>query len=223
MKKSADILAEIREKSAKAESLEAAVKAAKWSEENATEIAAKAQKAEILRVECKVLHDNARRALYAEAMPIVLEELSKFKGKPYGEKTEKKISDAIKARVNCSFYMRNEYSGTVLHLIPLNENGFSGTMFNYQDFDIYTRYENGERPRVLIDNRIQEVPADKFCLNYCAEYVENPREHAEKILAEFAELKKARDEYRAKISAFNVLLPSGIGHVSEREPKNYLI
>ncbi len=223
MKKSAEILAEIREKSAKAESLEAAVKAAKWSERNAPEIQRAAEEAELLRIENKILHDNARRSLFAEALPVILEELSKFKGKPYGEKTEKKISDAVRARLNCAFYMRSEYSGTALHLVPLNENGFSGTMFNYQDFDIYTQYENGERPRVLVDNKIQEVPADKFFLSYCAAYVENPREHAEKIRAEFAALKEARAAYERKCSEFNSLLPSGISHANPREPKNYLL
>lgn len=223
MKKTAEILAEIRENRTKAEELNRFIKSATWSERNSPAIVMAAEEEEILQVENKILHDNARRALYAEALPVILEELSKFKGKPYGEKTEKKISDAVKARINCAFYMRNEYSGTALHLIPLNENGFSGTMFNYQDFDIYTQYENGERPRVLIDNKIQEVPADKFYLSYCAEYVENPREHAEKIRAEFAALKEARAAYERKCSEFNSLLPSGISHVTPREPKNYLI
>lgn len=223
MKKTAEILAEIRENRTKAEELNRFIKSAKWSERNEPAIVKAAEEEEILQIENKILHDNARRALYAEALPVILEELSKFKGKPYGEKTEKKISDAIKARINCGFYMRNEYSGTALHLIPMNENGFSGTMFNYQDFDIYTQYENGDRPRVLIDNKIQEVPADKFYLSYCAEYVENPREHAEKIRAEFAALKEARAAYERKCSEFNSLLPSGISHANPREPKNYLI
>lgn len=223
MEKTVDIIAKIKANAKKAEALEAKVKESKWSERKAAEIVSAAQEAELLKIENKVLHDNARQALFSEALPVILEELHKFSGKPYGEKTEKKISDAVKARINCAFYMRNEYSGTALHLIPLNENGFSGTMFNYQDFDIYTQYENGERPRVLIDNKIQEVPADKFYLSYCAEYVENPREHAEKIRAEFAALKEARAAYERKCSEFNSLLPSGISHVTPREPKNYLI
>lgn len=226
MKKSAEILAEIREKSAKAEALEAAVKAAKWSEKNAPEIAAKAQEAELLRVECKVLHDNARRALYAEVMPIVCETLKKYDGKPYGEKTEKKIADEIKSRCNIHFYMRREYKNTALHLVPLNSQGYSGTMFNYQDFDIYGEREKigDEAPQALDENnKIHAFPPEAFRLSYCAPYIDDARAHAEKILAEFAALKKARDEYREKISAFNDLLPSWIGHANEREPKNYLI
>ena len=122
MKKTAEILAEIRENRTKAEELNRFIKSATWSERNSPAIVMAAEEEEILQVENKILHDNARRALYAEALPVILEELSKFKGKPYGEKTEKKISDAVKARINCAFYMRNEYSGTALHLIPLNEN-----------------------------------------------------------------------------------------------------
>lgn len=223
MKKSADILTDIKKNAKRAEELENFVKSSKWTERRAPEFAKAAEGAELLRIENKILLDNARQALFSEVFPVILEQLSKYRGKPYGEKTEQKISDAVKAATNCRFYMRSEYSGTVLHIIPLNENGYSGSRFGYADFDIYTKYENGERPRVLIDNKIQEVPAEKFFISNCAQYVENPRERAETIRAEFAALKEARAEYERKCSEFNSLLPSGIGHANPREPKNYLI
>lgn len=226
MKKSAEILAEIKENAKKAEALEAAVKSAKWSERNAAEITEKAQAAELLRIENKILHDNARRALYAEVMPIVCETLKKYEGKPYGEKTEKKVADEIKSRCNVHFYMRREYKNTALHLVPLNSQGYSGTMFNYQDFDIYGAREKvgDEAPQALDENnKIHAFQPEAFRLSYCAPYIDDTKAHAQKILAEFAELKKARDEYRKKIDAFNSLLPSGISHANEREPKNYLM
>ena len=218
MEKTVDIIARIKANAKKAEALEAKVKAAKWSERKAAEIVSAAQKAELLKIENKVLHDNARQALFSEALPVILEELEKYKGRPYGEKTEKKISDAVKARINCAFYMRNEYSCTAVHLVPLNEKGFSGcSVFGYGDFDIYTKYENGERPRVLVDNKIQMVPAEKFFLTNCAAYVENTRERAEAIRAGYAALEKQQRELESKCSEFNSILPSGLSHANARE------
>lgn len=81
-----------------------------------------------------------------------------------------------------------------------------------------------EAPQALDENnKIHAFPPEAFRLSYCAPYIDDAKAHAEKILAEFAELKKARDEYRKKIDAFNDLLPSGIIYANEREPKNYLM
>ena len=43
-----------------------------------------------LQITIKVLNSNAKISLYNDVMPIVLEVLAKYKGKPYGPKTEKK-------------------------------------------------------------------------------------------------------------------------------------
>lgn len=218
MKKAFEIMEQMKQNRAKIEALEGKVKSAKWEERKFSDFMEAAKEAELLKIENKVLHDNARQALFSEALPVILEELHKFSGKPYGEKTEKKISDAVKARINCAFYMRSEYSGTGLHLVPLNEKGFSGcSVFGYGDFDIYTKYENGERPRVLVDNKIQMVPAEKFFLTNCAAYVENTRERAEAIRAGYAALEKQQRELESKCSEFNNLLPSGLSHANPRE------
>ena len=124
----------------------------------------------------------------------------------------------MKARINCAFYMRSEYSGTGLHLVPLNEKGFSGcSVFGYGDFDIYTQWDGNDRPRVLVENKIQMVPAEKFFLTNCAAYVENTRERAEAIRAGYAALEKQQRDLESKCSEFNSLLPSGLSHANARE------
>lgn len=195
MKKCADILNEI-----------------KANAERAKELNSAAAEVELLRIENKILHDNARRALVAEVLPVILEELNKYSGKPYGEKTREKINNAVKARTGCAFYIdTSSYGNNCLNIVPLDKNGYSGTgVFRYNDFEIYPAYENGERLRVLIDNKINVLPAEKLCISNCPEYVENVREHAEAIRNEYNAVKKARDEYAAKVAAFNNMIPSGL-------------
>ena len=223
MKNHVEIVEQIKKNAEKVRELEEKAKNAKYSQRNEPEIVKAYQDAELLRIENKVLHDNARQALFAEALPVILEELHKFSGKPYGEKTEKKISEAIKARISCAVYIRREYTGDTLHMIPLDKNGFSGTgVWSYDDFDVVTVWHGGERARVLIDNKLQDVAPEEFRLSNCGEYVENTREQAEKIRAAFEDMKKARAEYERKISAFNALLPSGIERTSRGEYRNYI-
>lgn len=215
MKKYADILNEIKTNAERVKELDSFTKSAKWSERNAAEIVKAAAEAETIRIENKILHDNARRALVAEVLPIILEELNKYNGKPYGEKTREKINSAVKARANCAFYIDSRtYGGDRLNIVPLDKNGYSGTgIFRYNDFEILPVYENGEPLRVLIDNKINVLPAEKLFISNCPEYVENTREHAEAIRAEFNAIKIARDEYAEKISAFNKMIPSGLKEI----------
>lgn len=48
------------------------------------------EKKKDLQITVKILNSNAKIALFNETMPTVLEVLAKYKGKPYGPKTEKK-------------------------------------------------------------------------------------------------------------------------------------
>ena len=57
------------------------------------------------KLKLKLMQNNARIALFNEVMPIVLEVLQKYNGKPHGEKTEKKIREEIKEKTNCFVYV----------------------------------------------------------------------------------------------------------------------
>lgn len=54
---------------------------------NADAIAAESEKLYRLEIERRILKDNARAALVAEAWPVIREACEKYAGKPYGEKT----------------------------------------------------------------------------------------------------------------------------------------
>lgn len=63
------------------------------------------EKKKDLQITIKILNSNAKIALFNEVMPKVLEVLAKYKNKPYGPKTEKKIKDEIKEKTGWAFIL----------------------------------------------------------------------------------------------------------------------
>lgn len=187
----------------------------KRTEDAATELAT-------LEIETKIRHDNIRRMIYDATLPAILEILQKWNGKPYGEKTKQKISDEMKARFNCALYLSNTYGGKI-DLVPLNGEGYTNYNFRYDEFDIFTRYTDGQRPNILNDNRINgTLTPDEVYLSDCPEIVPDPSARAAEILAAFTELKRKQDQFEREITQFNNLLPSGIERCHISGFRNYL-
>lgn len=216
----------IRENNKKINATDELVNGLNWREKDEQNIIAALNEQELLKIENKILHDNARRAYFSEVIGIVVAEFQKYKGKPYGDKTKDKISDACKEKASCAAYISYHYGTPELHIIPLDKNGFSGTgRFRYGDFDI--RFIGGavagDGKKFLIDNKIQEFTADELDICYGVEYVEDVRARAELIKIQFAEVKKAWDAYNNATSAFNRLVPSGIENVNPyNAPRQWL-
>ena len=188
----------------------------KRTEDAANELAA-------LEIETKIRHDNIRRMIYNEALPIALDILRKYNGKPYGEKTKTKISAEMKARCNCSLYLYSGYHEDI-SITPLNEDGNNHYYFKYDDFRIYAKYRNGEkRPALSADNKINgAITADDIYLSNCPAIVADPAARAAEILAAFTELKRKQDQFEREITQFNNLLPSGIERRHISSFRNYL-
>lgn len=187
--------------------------------------AATAEK-KVLKVEQQILRDNARRATFDAVMPQAVAILKKYNGKQYGPRTAEKISDELKAACGCALRLCAGKWLQDIDITPLNEQGYSGTMFRYNDFNIYKPTDNhgNKAPILTSENRIDAAnltPAD-LRLYDCHEYTENPREHARHILAELEKLDKQHKELESAISAFNALLPSGIESRNSRDFKNYI-
>ena len=222
MKKAIEIIEQSKKNSAEIARIDEILKNTPYSKKIVDDkFVALAQKQVNLQIENRILHDNARRALYAEVMPVAIEIINKYAGKPYGEKTKEKISSALKEKTNCAVYIHHSYSDE-LTLVPLNNEGFSGTWFKYNDFNIYTKYVNGERAAMLIDNKIQPLTLDALVLYDCAAYVENVAERVEEIKATFAAAQKAEKALEDACSAFNKLTPRGIDHITAGHMRNYL-
>lgn len=126
------------------------------------------EKKKDLQITIKILNSNAKIALYNETMPTVLQVLTKYKGKPYGPKTEQKIKDEIKEKIKCGFYISERYSSQEYHISPLE--------FISNDYNIEcgTKYIDGKQKKLLDDNKIQVPELKDLTIYYSSkEYIDN--------------------------------------------------
>lgn len=159
---------------------------------------------QILRLENKILCENARHELAALVIPALVEILLKYSGKPYGEKTKQKISDEMRERTGCRVHITRSYGSAAANVWPVDIPDKIG----YRGLELNAGYNTG----YILDeeNKIREVPADALKISYISAYVENPRAHAKKILREFAKLKTEVEIMENKVRAFSDLLPSSM-------------
>lgn len=116
----------------------------------------------------KILTNNAKIALFNEVLPVALEILKKYSGKPYGEKTREKIAEETKAATNCRFYINSRYDSHYFDVYPV------GVFGNDYNISCGTKYANGDKKPLLINNKIQLVTFDEIELYYIScVYVEN--------------------------------------------------
>jgi hypothetical protein len=134
------------------------------------------EKKEDLQIAIKFLNSNAKIALYSETMPIVLEVLAKYKGKPYGPKTEQKIKEEIKEKANCSFYISDRYSSQEYHIIPLEISG------NTYAIECGSKCIDGKQKNLLEENKIQALELSDITLYYTSkEYIDNIPERIKEL------------------------------------------
>ena len=127
-----------------------------------------------------LLQNNARVALFHDVMPVLLEVLAKYKGKPYNEKTRAKIAQEVKERTDARAYIDTKYNQDYVDIFPAV--GFGNT------YSITARpkynSETKEHARMLIDNKIQVLPLECFEVWYIIS------EYFEDIPAAVAEMKE---------------------------------
>ena len=135
-----------------------------------------------LNTKIKILKNNYRIALFDETIPAVVTVLKKYNGKAYGPKTREKIRDEIKAAAGVHFYIncRSWCDEIIISDEFLRYNG---------QLEIETRAdENGERPRLLIDNKINAPEAEQLTMYY--------NNFVDDVAGRVQELKKAYDAAR---------------------------
>lgn len=116
----------------------------------------------------KILTNNAKIALFNEVLPVALEILKKYSGRPYGEKTREKIAEEIKAATNCRFYINSRYDSHSFEVYPMDSIG------NDYNISCGTKYINGSKKPLLINNKIQLVAFDDLELYYISnDYVKD--------------------------------------------------
>ena len=151
-----------------------------------------------------ILKSNAKIALFNDVMPIAVEVLAKYAGKPYGDKTREKICDEVRAKTNCRFYIDCRYNEYTYRIYP-------NVLYNY-DLTCGAIHASGEK--LLKDNKIQAVPLEHISLFY------DSREYVENIMDRIIELKSMYDRAVQKqkeldeiCTAFNALAVGDIPHI----------
>ena len=173
------------------------------------------EKKQDLQITLKILQNNAKIALFNEVMPVALEILSKYNGKPYGTKTKQKISDEVKEKTNCRFYISSRYDSDSFDIYPSDAS-------NEYNINCGTDYTTGSKKQILIDNKIQPVKFEEVQPYYISrEYVTDIPQRVETLKSLYKEAVAKQEELKAICDNFNKLAV-GINHIyyDERLYKN---
>ena len=160
------------------------------------------------KLKLKLMQNNAKISLFNEVMPIVLEVLKKYNGKAHGEKTSQKIREEIKEKTDCFVYVNSDS----FRIVPC------GTIGNTYNVDCGTKYENGNKKKVLIDNKISLVSMEDLEVYYINRtYFEDLDATVEELKRINAEAKQKQEELKALCSQFNKLSVKGIADLNHTE------
>ena len=169
-----------------------------------TDIAANSENIKNLDLTIKILKNNAKIALFNEVLPVALEILKKYSGKPYGEKTREKIAEEIKAATNCCLYI----SSHSFEVYPMD--GFG----NDYNISCGTKYINEGKKPLLINNKIQLVTFDELELYYISnEYVEDVPRRVKELEAVYKEAVAKQKELEHICNRFNALAVGDIPYI----------
>lgn len=161
-----------------------------------------------LTISIKILNSNAKLSLYNEALPVVLEVLAKYKNKPYGPKTEEKIRDEIKEKINCSFYISDRYNSQEYHIIPLE---YSCNTYN---IECGPQYIDGKQKKLLDDNKIQALELNDLTLYYSSkEYIDNIPKRIKELKRLYKKAYEKQQELDALCSEYNSLAVGNIKNI----------
>lgn len=166
------------------------------------------EKKKDLQITIKILNSNAKIALFNDTLPIVLEVLAKYKNKPYGPKTEKKIRNEIKEKINCSFYISDRYSSQEYHIIPLE---FSCNTYN---IECGAKYIDGKQKKLLDENKIQALEFSDITLYYTSkEYIDNIRKRIKELKRLYKKAYEKQQELATLCSEYNSLAVGNIKNI----------
>lgn len=156
----------------------------------------------------KILTNNAKIALFNEVLPVALEILKKYSGKPYGEKTREKIAEEIKAATNCRFYIGSRYDSHSFEVYPV------GVVGNDYNTSCGAKYINGNRKPLLINNKIQLVAFDELEIYYISnDYVEDIPCRIKALKQLYKEAVTKQKELDEICRSFNVLAVGDVPYI----------
>ena len=157
-----------------------------------------------LSLTVKFLQNNARIALFNDVMPVLLDILSKYKGKPYGEKTREKIAKELEERIGARAYIGTRYDTDEIRIYPPNSFGNTYTI------------TVGTKPNehILIDNKIQILPIESFSIWYINKrYFEDIQAAIVEMETLYNKAYSMQKELDSVCSAFNKYAVEGISSI----------
>lgn len=173
-----------------------------------TDIATNSENIKNLDLTIKILKNNAKIALFYDVLPVALEVLAKYSGRPYGEKTRQKISDEIKEKTGCLFYIDSRYSSQSFEVYPVECGG------NDYNISCGTDYTDGDKKPLLINNKIQLVTFDELALYYISrEYIEDVPQRVEELKAVYKRAVAAQKELKYICDCYNSLAVGDIQRI----------
>ena len=156
----------------------------------------------------KILRNNAKVALFNEVLPVALDILAKYAGKPYGDKTREKISDEVKEKTKCRFYISSHWSSYSYEVYPVD--GFG----NEYNISCGTEYTDGSKKPLLLDNKIQTISFEEIALYYISrEYVEDIPGRVEELKRLYIEAVAKQKELETICDNYNSLAVGDIEHI----------
>jgi len=155
----------------------------------------------MMKIENRIRTDNMKAAIVAEVLPVIREAFKKYEGKPYGEKTRAKISEAVN-KSGFSFYLDGYSTKDTLVVRVLNDKGYYD--YRMPEVRIHASYTT---PIVDAENKIRFASAE---ITSNPRYVEDVTGRAAEIVAAYKAYKEATEAASKAESALNAMLPDGM-------------
>lgn len=157
-----------------------------------------------LSLTIRFLQNNARIALFHDVMPVLLDILSKYKGKPYGEKTRDKIAKELEERIGARAYIGTRYDMDEIRIYPSNSFG------NTYTITVGTK----SNEHVLIENKIQILPLESFSIWYINKtYFEDIQAAIDNMEELYSKAYSMQKELDSVCGAFNKYAVEGISSI----------
>ncbi len=171
----------------------------------------------VAKIESALYRDNAKAALLAELKSAALEILEKYNGKPYGEKTSRKISDEMKAKTGFYMSLYQQYSSSEIHFYYGSPCG----PFGSDNLEIgYYKGTEGNRP-ILEENKIRLDSFDALRPTHGEKTTEDPAARTAEIFVAYKEAEAAQAAWEAARNKYNHLIPKTTCRRMDNDGKPY--
>jgi DNA-binding protein YbaB len=154
-------------------------------------------------IERRILKANARAALLAEAMPIILKAFEKYDGKPYGEKTREKIREEVKS-AGYGFYITG-YENYKIVIYTLTNEGYK----SHADEATGAAHDEAGHIQSIITND-NKINIKNVIIKSCDNYTEDAKKAAAKTADAIRAYSDAVKNLKKQRRELCELLPAGL-------------